>query len=313
VSAVGAGLVSGWVAIPQAAIVAAGREGRSAVLDLYDQADRSGYAPRLYTEQRLAEEWGVTRDRVRHLLRALEVAGCIEVEKSAPGARVASVLRVLPVVGNQGRNQGRNQTDNQTSGRETPTMEQRQPEPQPGMQPGMQPSCAEESRASDRPDQTRPDQTREEQHTVGPPALAPTPDRYDEVALFFGEVVHRQLGRRPSKGPARASKLGQRLLSAVRKDADLVLDAMRFVAHSETSRAQFLRGERADATTIETILRHVDEYAEGWREYGDQSIARIRAGPAQAPRSAAGGTSTVGDGVLQRLWDRVKEAEDGYE
>lgn len=100
-------------------------------------------------------------------------------------------------------------------------------------------------------------------------------DRYDEAARYFGEVVHRQLRRRTSHGPDRKSKLGQALLKAVRADADLVLDAMRFVAESDSQRATFLREKYASALTITTILRHAEEYAELWRAEQDPRTEKV--------------------------------------
>jgi hypothetical protein len=110
-------------------------------------------------------------------------------------------------------------------------------------------------------------------HTRGDPPSPPPPpspedgrlsaDRYDEVAGYFGGAVHRAIGRRESKGPERGSKLGQKLLRAVRADADLVLDAMRLVAEGAGSKADFLRGY--DGLSVATVLAHVDEYAELWR------------------------------------------------
>jgi hypothetical protein len=83
------------------------------------------------------------------------------------------------------------------------------------------------------------------------------------VAGYFGGAVPRAIGRRESKGPERGSNLGQKLLRAVRADADLVLDAMRLVAEGAGSKADFLRGY--DGLSVATVLAHVDEYAELWR------------------------------------------------
>lgn len=89
------------------------------------------------------------------------------------------------------------------------------------------------------------------------------------------------LGRKPGKPTGKATQVGQKLVRALKKDADSVLDAMRFVAHSHSDRAVFLRGERPDSEgrtfdlTLMTVLRHVDEYAELWR--GEQAGgARLR-------------------------------------
>lgn len=106
--------MSSWVAIPHAAIAAAGRDGRVAVLDLYERADRVGYAPLLFVERDLADDWGVDRRVVRRILDALHAAGLVVLERSAPGARQPSRVTVLPAVRpvvNQNGNQTRNQND----------------------------------------------------------------------------------------------------------------------------------------------------------------------------------------------------------
>ncbi len=107
------------------------------------------------------------------------------------------------------------------------------------------------------------------------------PDRFDEAARFWAFDVQTALGRKPGRPTGKASQVGQKLLRALKKDADTVLDAMRFVAHSSSDRAVFLRGERPDGEgrtfdlTLMTVLRHVDEYAELWR--GEQAGgARLR-------------------------------------
>ncbi len=136
--------------------------------------------------------------------------------------------------------------------------------------------------------------------TAEEPTVDPVDEAYLQASTYWGEVVHRQIGRRPSHGPKRDTKAGRALLVAVRKDPELVLDAMRFVAESQTERAEKLR--TYDGLTVETVLRHLDEYAELWRAHGDRPTARPqeRAGPT-APRR---GQSTAGDGVLQGLIEK---------
>lgn len=120
-----------------------------------------------------------------------------------------------------------------------------------------------------------------EETSAGEPPERP-PDRFPEVARYFGETVHRAIGRRPSQGPDRKSKPGQKLLRLVKQDADLVLDAFRFVAESESDRARFLRGEVEDrqgkvfVLTLETVLRHVDEYAELYRAEQGGNVVNLR-------------------------------------
>lgn len=82
-------------------------------------------------------------------------------------------------------------------------------------------------------------------------------------------MVHRQISRRPSHGPDRKTKTGEKLDRAVKRDAELVLDAMRYVAEGQGERAVFLRTEYAKNITVETVLRHADEYAELWRAEQD--------------------------------------------
>lgn len=68
---------------------------------------------------------------------------------------------------------------------------------------------------------------------------------------------------RALRKPARASKVGRRLLSEVKRDNDRVMDALRYVAHGETKHAAWLREQ---GYGLETVLKHAEEYAERWRE-----------------------------------------------
>lgn len=83
-------------------------------------------------------------------------------------------------------------------------------------------------------------------------------------------------------GPRRASKTGIALGKALKADAELVLDAMRMIAEGASKRRDFLI-ERGGDTTITTLLRHAEEYAEIWRS------ERPKAHPSGLePRQASG-------------------------
>jgi hypothetical protein len=105
---------------------------------------------------------------------------------------------------------------------------------------------------------------------AGQTSVEPKPDRFTEAALFWGQVVHLATGRRPSQGPDRKSKLGQKLVRAVKADADLVLDGMRWVVESPD--AAFHRGEVASSDgrfyrlDLEAFLRHHEKYATNYRD-----------------------------------------------
>lgn len=131
---------------------------------------------------------------------------------------------------------------------------------------------------------------------------------YLQAATYFGEIVHRAIGRRPSKGPERSSKVGQRLYRECRKDQEKVLDALRFAGESQIDRAVKLR--EYDGLTVETVLRHLDEYAELWRIHADRPSGTARAPPKTNGHRHRHGHA--GDGVLEALMDReFRKREDG--
>jgi hypothetical protein len=145
---------------------------------------------------------------------------------------------------------------------------------------------------------------------VGPPAppkVDPHREAWHTAALFWGSQVLPACGRKPSSGPESPSKgIGSKLMTAVRNDADAVLDALRFVAWSQHSRALHFRGERYD---LDTVLRHVEAYSGLWREFGDNP-----AGGTQQRRFGGPAPPSAGDGALDRLWAKEqarKLAEDG--
>ncbi len=155
--------MSGWVAIPHSAIAAAGRDGRLAVLDLYERADRLGYGPLLVTDRELSDDWGVTRRGVWRILEALEAAGLVQLDRAEPGARRPSRVTVHPAVSravSQTRSQNGSQNGSQKNNGQTKEKDHRVPEREPDAEPDAEPSRADKDRArgSDkRPDQTRPD------------------------------------------------------------------------------------------------------------------------------------------------------------
>jgi hypothetical protein len=143
-------------------------------------------------------------------------------------------------------------------------------------------------------DQTR-DQTRDQNKGAGAPVLplftdtdtdpdtdTPTPskvDGYRKAVEFWTNDVAKATAR-PLRAPTAGSPVAARLQTTCRKHGeDLVLDAMRFYAHGESDRAVFLREGRK--TTLETLLRHVHEYAELWREERDE---REKAAAARAKK-----------------------------
>lgn len=97
------------------------------------------------------------------------------------------------------------------------------------------------------------------------------PDRFDEAAAFFGHVVNVACGRKQSHGPSRKSKTGKKLLVELKRNAEDVFDAFRYVAEGQTSHADFLRQQhRPD---MDSVLAHVERYAERWRA-GPEAPAR---------------------------------------
>jgi hypothetical protein len=140
---------------------------------------------------------------------------------------------------------------------------------------------------------------------VGPPAppkIDPHREAWHTAALFWGSQVLPACGRKPSSGPESPSKgIGSKLMTAVRNDAEAVLDALRFVAWSQHSRALHFRAERYD---LDTVLRHVEAYSGLWREFGDKPL-----GGTQERRTGGPAPPSAGDGVLDRLWAMEQAAK----
>ena len=94
-------------------------------------------------------------------------------------------------------------------------------------------------------------------------------------------------------------------MAECRRDPDLVLDAFRFVGESRIRRAEDLRAY--EGLTVETILRHLPEYAELWRIHGD----RASSAPARAsPNGHRFGHA--GDGVLEEMWREHNPSSEVY-
>lgn len=310
--------MSGWVAIPHAALAVAGSDPvrRLAVLSLWEQADRVGYRWMPWVERDLAKAWATDRRGVCSLLEALEAAGCVQVERSAPRSRAPSRMLVRRAtgggpdsgpVGNRSASQSLHQYPDSPAGRHEVIGEPVvAPDGVPDGEPVPVPPRAELFPHA----KTRPDQTRQEEQHVGlttdePTVLDGPSLAYLQAAAYFGEVVHRQIGRRPSKGPARSSKAGKRLYAECKRDPERVLDALRFAGESQIERAVKLR-EYA-GLTVETVLRHLDEYAELWRAHGD------RPPPARGPPLNGRRMGHAGDGVLEAMWAERNPPRDVYD
>jgi hypothetical protein len=140
-----------------------------------------------------------------------------------------------------------------------------------------------------------------------PTVLDETSLTFLQAAAYWGEVVHRAIGRRPSKGPARESKPGKLLFAACKQSPAKVLDALRFVGESQTQRAQDLR--QYDGLTIETVLRHLDTYSELWEVHGDRAPAKS----ARAPPLNGRRMGHAGDGVLEAMWRERNPPSEVYD
>jgi len=99
------------------------------------------------------------------------------------------------------------------------------------------------------------------------------PDAFTLAAEYAGQVLNPAVGRGLSHGPLRSSKLGQRLFREVRKDAAMVMSAMRFIVESDHPTAVY---NRANGYGLETALRHIEEYAE---LAAFRPVQEARAGP----------------------------------
>lgn len=134
------------------------------------------------------------------------------------------------------------------------------------------------------------------------PKVDPHREAWHTAALFWGQVVLPACGRKPSSGFATPSKgAGAKLMTAVRNDAEQVLDALRFVAWSQHGRADHFRTQRFE---IGTVFKHAEDYANLWREFGDKPL-----GGTQQRRTGGPAPPSAGDGVLDRLWAMEQAAK----
>jgi hypothetical protein len=305
--------VSGWVPIPQVAIDAVGRQGRGALLDLYDRAHRTGYAPRPWTERELAEEWALDRRVVVRVLDALVRAGVIEIERAPPGARQPSLLQVLPAVASdvhQTRNQTRNQTTSQNSAGLADTFRQSAPVNAPAPAPAPAPPRAEifprgveiEIRDQDQEQQQaelpRPARTRDPGPPVQeqrPAALQATaPPQEAEPDPIVGELA------RKLRVPARVVPLIVRAVSAIRgRDVKLQRCA--------TDAEHVVKLQRAAFTPWEQLVEDIELVARWAHESDDPMAARnLRAEGWEEGRDRSRDVSTL---LTQKAWgDRLEAA-----
>jgi hypothetical protein len=252
------------------------------VLLLYREGHRTRWGPLRWTERRLAERVGGSRAEVREVLARLTERGLITIERVATGKRIDGRRLVVldPQRVAQPQNHERDherdhddhddddvpregETTNETTNGTTVYLPTPTPTPTPIEQTDVGPTVGEGQQLPLGALAFRP---ANEPAKRGKRRKEPDmPDRYDEVARYWGEIVHRALGRRPSQGPGRDTKIGRRLAKAVAADAELVLDAMRYAAEGRGQRARWLRGEYRESTGVETILAHVDDYAELYR------------------------------------------------
>lgn len=136
-----------FVPIADAALAVAGHDrlARCAVLDLYEYANRTGYAAYPWEERELAAAWGMGRKAVVSLLEHLAAAGCIRLERSEPRSRQKSTLWVIDPV-NRRRNQTGNQTGNQNRNQNVqppmPDFEDEEPVWEPEQEPDLEPPRA---------------------------------------------------------------------------------------------------------------------------------------------------------------------------
>jgi hypothetical protein len=295
--------VSGWVPMPAAtwAIVAESLPlpwaDEAAAFDLRWQHDQTGG---VQSRSKLAARWGWTPDEVRTLLRHPErwwdpMKGPAPTCRDELTQRPPGLTRRDPTVPRREQSNAENIAALTSADPTTPRADPTTPH----------------ARELDPPSPAPPPSPGEEQHvglaTDEPTVLDGPSLAYLQAAVYFGEVVHRQIGRRPSKGPDRSSKVGQRLYAAVKKDPEAVLDAMKFAAESQIDRAVKLR-EYA-GLTVETVLRHVEEYAELWRQYGDRPPPTARGSPAMNGRRFG----HAGDGVLEEMWRERNQAREVYD
>jgi hypothetical protein len=260
--------VSGWVPIPNEAIAIAGKTNRSGLVDLYDVASRTGWAPRRFTERGLAEEWGVDRRKVREFLDGLTAAGLVTVAWADPKSRQGSVLTVVPPL-NQTRNQSvrqsprqlRNQSDEPAGLFDDIIVPVVAPVVAPVVEPVVEPPRAFLLRAREEEEQD------EEEEKQKPPAVrvSAEAERFwtEDVQLAIQQQRHDEDYRIPGVGKTGA--LRDALTRACKADASVVLDAMRFLAWSPDAR--WYRSKECGAFGLKMLLRpaHLQDYAAKWR------------------------------------------------
>lgn len=137
-----------FVPIADAALAVAGHDrlARCAVLDLYEHANRTGYAAYPWEERELAAAWGMGRKAVVSLLERLAAAGCVRLERSEPRSRQKSTLWVIDPASKR-RNQTGNQTGNQNRNQNVPPpmpdFDDQEPELEPELEPDQEPPRAD--------------------------------------------------------------------------------------------------------------------------------------------------------------------------
>ncbi len=301
--------IDGFVPVPHEALNAFEVGEWHAVMDLYKRAHALRWRPFRFTERSLCERWKLSNRRVWSILDALADLGLLEVtrgdKRTESSCHVKCPTRESgdSIVEARHRDQHRDQQKDQQNGAGTmPVTDEpaAQGAAQGAAQVAAPPTRAEtESRDGD-PRESLP--APPEPTLVGPPAppkIDPHREAWHTAALFWGSQVLPACGRKPSSGPESPSKgIGSKLMTAVRRDPDAVLDALRFMAWSQHDRAEFIRSKRYD---LDTVLRHVDTYAGLWREFGDR--------PVSEPQRRTGGPAppSAGDGVLDRLWAMEQE------
>ena len=256
--------MSGWVPIPQIAIDAVGRQGRGALLDLYDRANRTGYAPRAWTERELAEEWGLDRRVVVRVLDALVRVGVLEIDRAPPGARQPSLLRVLPAVVSdvhQVRHQSLNQTRSQNQRPDTDTIRPTAPAAAPGPAPGPAPPRAEIfPRVVEEQDQEQDHSPlRGERATTSPPArtVPPAASPQDPLPLALEAQAPAEEPQPAAPKWARGHRVPPRVVVAA-------------VVRALTA----IRGDAPDLQRCATEAAHVVKLQRAtmtpWEELGEQ-------------------------------------------
>lgn len=331
----------GWLPIPHAALAAAGRDGRLAVLDLYERAHLTGYGPIGFTDRELADEWGLGRKAVWSVLDRLERAGLITVERAEPGSRRASSVTVQRPVG-EGR---RHMEPIPEPVPEPEQMRENRQNGPAGATPGATHGASPEpARAELFPGaKTRADETRaEEQQTVVDAPLEDARTVLDAVPRWarghkgappltvLGSVVRaleairqRQIDHERCANDAKHVLALQKATGTPWEElADSIALVARWAQESHDGQAvNDIRGIRPDGETwgpdrsraVATICVHKRwddrlDAARRWEARGCTDEPRPRGPPAQARR----GQSTAGDGVLDEVLRRARAQEQGH-